>query len=412
MPGRSSTPPLRPSPTGRGEPALPARRGLARRALFTLLTAAAALERHLRQRGYPASWVADAAGESSSGRFRSACVAASGPAPRESLAARLLFSLPRVRLPGYPPQVGRGRRRTALAGFASFAFLGGVLCGTVREKNAVPRGQAAIAAPGLAAPLPVTQADRAALMRCIQASNGPKRPDAMSAERVSPAEAGEQPWVVRAGAGAEPVVALTFDDGPHPYHTKKILATLKQERIPATFFLVGEHLERAPELARQALAHGHALGNHTWHHFYLDHMDAASTGAEIEITARLIENATGSRPAWFRPPGGYYTEDVLRVTRALGQRVALWSVDSRDWSEPGPEAIRRRVLAGLRPGAVILLHDSAAQTAAVLPRLIRDIRARGYRFATLDELARSSGERSGLGTGSSAPSANRVKTSR
>src|SRR5205085_5724915 len=114
----------------------------------------------------------------------------------------------------------------------------------------------------------------AELQRAVVAARAPLRPDGMGPQRHSAAEDGEAPAVLRRGPVEAPLVTLTFDDGPHPFTTPRILAALRRESVPATFFMIGAEVERHPELAREVLANGHALGNHTWHHLYMDHLDA------------------------------------------------------------------------------------------------------------------------------------------
>jgi peptidoglycan/xylan/chitin deacetylase (PgdA/CDA1 family) len=351
-------------------------RGLWRALLWHFISAAVAVERAARQPARRRPTGGGGRRESSQGRFLAPC---SSPALDQD---DLWF-------PGRPgvPRATNRWRTGAIAGIAGFAFLGGVLVRTVR--SGIDRrlsGQAAVAGSTAPGPARISSADRAALARCAAEAKAPLRPDTMSAQRRSEAEAGSFPWVVRHGSSSGRLVSLTFDDGPNPGTTPRILAALRRESVPATFFVIGANVEQQPELARQLLAEGHAIGNHTWHHLFLDHLDRDCTNAEMEVTSRLIENVTGYRPAWFRPPGGYYTDDVLRSARQLGQRVVLWSQDARDWSSPGQDTIRRRVLAGVKPGAIILLHDTSPQTAAVLPRLLRQVKARGYRFVPLAEL--------------------------
>lgn len=348
-----------------------------RAALWSLLSVATWLEGVARRQGRPPrplrpSWPA----ESSSGRYRFPCAVGAGEPAR----------VPATRQAHGGSRTASWKRGT-LGVFIGSAFLGGALVGQVQgHLRFGPGSQVAIADPSAPGPGRITAADRAALARCVEASTAPERSDRLSVAQPATLAADRAAGVLRRGDGEKPIVSLTFDDGPNPDTTPRVLEALRQEGVPATFFLIGSEVERYPELARQVVAEGHAVGNHTWHHFYLNHLDAGSTASEMEITSRVIEKVTGARPRWFRPPGGTYSPDVLHSARGLGQRVVLWSQDSRDWTGPGQAAIRRRVLADLRPGAVILLHDTSPQTAAVLASLVREIKARGYRFVPLEEL--------------------------
>lgn len=349
---------------------------LARRGLWSALAGAEAAEGLLRR----------AAGGPGAGKRRADC-------SRGRFAGPCAVNVPQeVRAPSRRRRSRRraARQRLALVACITTIGLAGALIGSrggAKGRRHATVGQAAVAGPVAPAPGRITAAERAALVRCLRAEKQPRRPDSMSAERRTAAEAGLHPWVLRRVPTTQKVVTLTFDDGPNPQTTPRVLEALRREGVKATFFLIGAHLEQHPDLARQELAEGHALGNHTWHHFFLDRMDAECTASEMEITSRLIETTTGQHPTWFRPPGGYYSEDVLRTSHQLNQRVVLWSGDARDWAKPSPEVIRSRTLAALKPGAILLLHDSSPHTAAALPELLRQIKGRGYRFATLEELA-------------------------
>jgi peptidoglycan/xylan/chitin deacetylase (PgdA/CDA1 family) len=182
-------------------------------------------------------------------------------------------------------------------------------------------------------------------------------------------------------------VALTFDDGPDPEVTPQILDILKQEGVPATFFLVGSKVERYPELVRREVAEGHDLGNHTYHHFELTDLDPAGVRAEITRTNDALERHVGAKTRWFRAPGCHYTPEAVQVIRKCGM-VRVDTLDnSGDWANPGVSAILRRTLAHLSPGDVILCHDRIPQTVEALPRLIHTLRKRGYRIVPLAKLA-------------------------
>lgn len=189
-------------------------------------------------------------------------------------------------------------------------------------------------------------------------------------------------------------VALTFDDGPGPW-TPKVLAVLHQQQVHATFFVIGRWAAANPRLLRSVVAGGNELGNHSWSH----HVPRATVGwraatltRELHRTDRAVAASTGHRPCFFRPPGGVY-HGARAVTRADGLSVALWSVDTLDWSieraggTRSAASIRRRARAGLsQQHPVVLLHDGGGYrgaTVAALPGIIADYRAHGYRFVTL-----------------------------
>ena len=193
-----------------------------------------------------------------------------------------------------------------------------------------------------------------------------------------------------------PVVALTFDDGPNPLYTPAILDILKEHGVPATFFVVGREVEQYPDIARRIVAEGHEIGNHTYSHANL--LGARPQTVEHEIVAanRAIEAVTGVYPHFFRPPRGVYTGKVLEVVRAEGQRVILYSLSSHDWLELSPRDIAQGVLRRVRPGDILLLHDSGdlirnhsgdrSNTLRALPLIIEGLKERGYTLLTVGEL--------------------------
>jgi peptidoglycan/xylan/chitin deacetylase (PgdA/CDA1 family) len=186
-------------------------------------------------------------------------------------------------------------------------------------------------------------------------------------------------------------VALTFDDGPNPIATPRVLDVLRAERVPATFFLLGKHVERWPELARQVAAEGHGLGNHGYHHRKLHFRGPAYVRVDLALGTDAIERATKARPAFFRAPHGFRSPWVNRIAEELGQRTIGWTLGVWDSDKPGADQIVRRSVDGCRPGTILLLHDGdgydsegdRTQTADALPRIIGELRARGYEFVRL-----------------------------
>ncbi len=196
------------------------------------------------------------------------------------------------------------------------------------------------------------------------------------------------PWTTFSnGLDDEKIVALTFDDGPHPTGTPAILAQLRRFHVPATFFVVGRNVEKHPDLLRQEAAQGHDIANHSWHHFQGVKLSAEQWHEEIAGNNRIIENVIGIAPRWFRAPGCHYSLEALNALHDLKMVRADTSNNSGDWEQPDPQKIVNRVLQRLAPGQVLLFHDSAPQTAKALPILLNELRARGYRCVTMSELA-------------------------
>ena len=185
------------------------------------------------------------------------------------------------------------------------------------------------------------------------------------------------------------LIALTFDDGPWPGQTEKILGILKHEGIHATFFMLGVRIKAAPQLARQVAADGNLIGDHTLGHRLLTTQTAKEVKRQIVGGLTWIHRATGVNATWFRPPYGAIDQKVWKETRSLKLRVALWDVDTRDWARPGVKKIVKTADKHARRGAIILMHDGGGtrtQTIKALPTIIHDLKKRGFVFVTLNEL--------------------------
>jgi peptidoglycan/xylan/chitin deacetylase (PgdA/CDA1 family) len=182
-------------------------------------------------------------------------------------------------------------------------------------------------------------------------------------------------------------VAIGFDDGPWT-QTPAFVRMLEQSNARATFFMIGRQLssEFRPMLLRE-LRDGDVLGDHTFSH--PDLTRTADVRGQLERTLAAIRSLTGYTPCVFRPPYGSYNASVLRIARSLGLSTILWNVDPADYAQPGRAAIEQRVLAQVRPGSIIISHDGGGprgQTLAAYPGIIRKLRARGYRIATVLEM--------------------------
>lgn len=182
-------------------------------------------------------------------------------------------------------------------------------------------------------------------------------------------------------------VALSFDDGPFPL-TPRFVRMLHENHAVATFFMIGEQVTaRYQATLREELRDGDALGDHTYTH--PDLVTAGGVRSQLQRTIDAIRGLSGYTPCVFRPPYGDYDGEVLRTAASLGLATILWEVDPSDYTLPGVSAIEQRVLAQVRPGAIVLSHDGGGpreQTLAAYPYIIRALRARGYRFVTVPEL--------------------------
>jgi peptidoglycan/xylan/chitin deacetylase (PgdA/CDA1 family) len=180
------------------------------------------------------------------------------------------------------------------------------------------------------------------------------------------------------------IVKLTFDDGPVRGNTSRILNVLANHRVKATFFVVGKQARWYPRLVKREYKEGHSVQNHTYTHPDLTTLSNTGIRRELRRTNRAIKAAGVPRPYRFRPPYGATNSRVKRVGASLGLTQTLWSVDPRDWADPSPSVICRRVVSNVSPGSIVLLHDgSGANTDAALPCIIKRLKAKGYRFGKL-----------------------------
>lgn len=190
--------------------------------------------------------------------------------------------------------------------------------------------------------------------------------------------------VLPGGTGTK-AVALTFDDGPGPY-TPQILNILAQYDVKATFFMVGIVVEQHPDIARMVVNHGHAIGNHTMHHRNLATLNAEGMASEVTEGAKAVKKATGVDTRVFRPPGGRYNDTTIQILNQQGYKLAMWSIDPRDWNNARSADIQQHILNHVRDGSIILLHDGGGnrqETVKALPGIISALQSRGYSFVTL-----------------------------
>jgi len=204
-------------------------------------------------------------------------------------------------------------------------------------------------------------------------------------------------------AGHDPdEIAPTYDDGPNPVYTPQLLDLLDRYAVKATFFLIGNHVQRHPQIAQEIVQRGHLVGNHTQTHPKLLFCSPARVRRELSTCQQAIYDATGVLPTLFRPPHGARRPDVLRTARILGLTPVLWNITAKDWSPIGAEGITRNIEAALKRnrtrtrGSNILLHDgsqldapngvgpSRQDTLTATANLLQSAAARKLRFVTID----------------------------
>ncbi|SET63581.1 Peptidoglycan/xylan/chitin deacetylase, PgdA/CDA1 family [Natronincola peptidivorans] len=187
-------------------------------------------------------------------------------------------------------------------------------------------------------------------------------------------------------------IALTFDDGPNPKYTPQILDVLKQQGVPATFFVMGSRVERHPEIVQRIAQEGHVVANHTWIHPDLSKVPQVTLLSEMQRTEDIIHKVTGLRTSLMRPPYGRVNPEGIEKLRDMNYKVINWSVDSVDWRDQDVDQILINTLPGVRQGGILLFHDAGGDqqtrgaTAAALPEIIHTLRSQGYEFVTVDEL--------------------------
>lgn len=180
----------------------------------------------------------------------------------------------------------------------------------------------------------------------------------------------------------EKCIALTFDDGPTS-NTYGILKSLKKAGAKATFFAIGLQLRAHPEIARLVVSQGHELGGHSYDHRKLQYLSRAELERDFSYVSKLMFEATGERPEIFRPPFGEYDDLVQEVGQSP---MILWSVDPKDWLTRNPDETYERVIEDAKPGAIVVMHDTLASTRFALPRILKTLKSKGYRFVTVSEL--------------------------
>lgn len=190
------------------------------------------------------------------------------------------------------------------------------------------------------------------------------------------------------------LVALTFDDGPYPPYTQKLLAVLEEKQVPATFFVVGNNASRYPEVVRLVASKGHEIALHAGEHKDLLKLSKAELAGNISSGKKVLEDLTGRPVKYMRPPHGFRDWAVMNAATGAGLKLVNWNVIPRDWTNPGAQVIADRVCKDVKPGAIVLLHDGDApaqtapreQTIEATALIIDELRKQGYEFVTVDYL--------------------------
>lgn len=194
------------------------------------------------------------------------------------------------------------------------------------------------------------------------------------------------------------LIALTFDDGPSPQYTEKVLAVLDKEKVKATFFMIGRKIVAQPELLDLAIADGQEIGNHTYYHSRLNWLTETKLLDEIKLTSQIVSGYTYGkvRLKLFRPPHGFLPRSKSAAIQKAGYTIVMWSVNADDFYHTSrgvrsPTSIALRVLGRIHGGDIILMHDDSQQTVDSLSYIIKSLKRKGYQFVTVSELLRRGG---------------------
>jgi len=185
-------------------------------------------------------------------------------------------------------------------------------------------------------------------------------------------------------------VAITFDDGPNATYTPKVLKLLKEFDATATFFCIGKHIEEQPELFTSIVNHGHSVGNHSYSHSkFFDFFGTKKVRDEIERTYQIMASLAPTKSKLFRPPYGVTNPAIAGALKDTNQSVIGWNVRSFDTVIKNPERIKKRLTKRIKPGAIILLHDSHDRIVSVLEHLLIFLQDNGYQSVSVNELMNS-----------------------
>ena len=181
-------------------------------------------------------------------------------------------------------------------------------------------------------------------------------------------------------------VQMTFDDGPHPIATPKVLQVLKSRNIKATFFLLGQNVQKFPDLVHEIQAEGHLIGNHSYTHNNLLFKNKNFVRTEIMQTKEILEEIIGTHSHYFRPPYGYFDYSTLAVLRDLDLTCVLWNIDSKDYKPNSQMNIAKRVVRKTQNGSILLLHDNTETSKVIndyLPKMLDMLLQKGFIFKML-----------------------------
>ncbi len=190
-------------------------------------------------------------------------------------------------------------------------------------------------------------------------------------------------WISPVDCRAERCIALTFDDGPNPLTTPKVLSILEREHVKASFFIVGSRVKGNQAILRRMVIDGDEIGNHSWNHPDFTTLKPAQIKQQVMLTQRAIEDAGVPAPTLFRPPYGAINK---KVTAYVPLTIMIWNEDPRDWDADSTKQVVHAVLSSAKPGGVIDMHDIYSVTAGSLDEIIKHLKSHHYKFVTASQL--------------------------
>ncbi len=181
----------------------------------------------------------------------------------------------------------------------------------------------------------------------------------------------------------KPKIAITFDDGPHPKFTPQLLDGLKKREVKASFFVIGNLVEKNPDIIKRQKEEGHLIGNHTYNHVDIGKLSDEKAKEEIQKTSKAIREITGEETEFVRPPFGIWQK---RLEQEMQMLPVLWSVDPLDWTTENADEIVNKVVTKVKENDIILLHDCYQSSVDAALRMIDMLKKEGYEFVTVDEM--------------------------
>lgn len=206
---------------------------------------------------------------------------------------------------------------------------------------------------------------------------------AAAAEKLEKTRQASGPAQEDAGASERKKVALTFDDGPNPQYTPEMLEALKEREVKATFFLLGQEVEKYPEVVKQIQKDGHLIVNHSYKHEQLSKLPMEQACSQVSRTNELIYGITGVYPSYLRPPFGDWHE---QLDSEVNMVEVLWDVDTLDWSSQNHARIVEKVMKNVQENDIILMHDGYETSVTAAMEIIDTLKKQGYEFVTVDEI--------------------------